>query len=148
MHHYRRHLSAAYCLSLPHNQPANHRGYVPLGLSLLSEVNRQMYLVSMVDHSLNCDHHCSTATPEHTTHATRRLTLIDQLVVHTQYHNYQLQIQIHIHSYHQCLTIILLSELLTIITGASCIIIQLPLDTSTPPCNQFLVPWTPLYIPA
>ena len=37
--------------------------FIPFGLSLLSEVNRQMRCVSMVDQSLNCDHHCSTATP-------------------------------------------------------------------------------------
>ena len=35
---------------------------LPEGLSLASEVNLQTVDMSMLDHSLNWDHHCSTAT--------------------------------------------------------------------------------------
>lgn len=40
------------------------RPYTPIGLSLASEVNLQIKLSSTVDHILNWDLHCSTATPE------------------------------------------------------------------------------------
>lgn len=36
----------------------------PIGLSLASEVNRQIWLSSMVDHILNWAFHCSTETAE------------------------------------------------------------------------------------
>ena len=32
------------------------------GLSLASDVNRQTTPISILDHNLNWDHHCSTAT--------------------------------------------------------------------------------------
>ena len=40
----------------------NNIDIIPEGLSLASEVNQHTPLMSMVDQSLNCDHHCSTAT--------------------------------------------------------------------------------------
>ena len=40
------------------------RENIPIGLSLASEVNLHTIESSTVDQSLNCDLHCSTATPD------------------------------------------------------------------------------------
>ena len=49
--------------------------YSPMGLSLASDVNLQMRLSSMLDHILNWERHCSTATPDVARHRHRFLTV-------------------------------------------------------------------------
>ena len=53
--------------------------YLPIGLSLASDVNLQIMDSSTVDHNLNCDLHCSTATAD--VHSTMHRFLIVQAAV-------------------------------------------------------------------
>jgi hypothetical protein len=52
---------------------------LPIGLSLASDVNRQIIESSAVDHILNCCFHCSTLTP--LLHRTKALFLTVQHAV-------------------------------------------------------------------